>query len=1625
MLLESLEGRAMMASDVGHDHDDWSAQIHTYIPNAEYKTSVGGFLSAPTQGNKVTAAINYLKANAADFGAASSDFNHYRVTNNYVSQHNGVTHVYLQQTYNGLPIKNAVAAVSLTSSGQVISAASSFIPGLNHPAFPGPITHAFEANTALATFAQTSGYAAEGAVTTYDVNSNVRERYTTLHVGSTNPMQVRAEMLYVPKAGGGVELAWHLSHLYTFDGEHAYEVSVSLDENSPNYNKVILVGDWVAHASYNVIPMPAESPDESPQQLVVNPQDPIASPFGWHDLNGIFGNDTTNTTGNNVFAQDDVDGNNTGGVRPDGGAGLIFNFPFNPAGAPNTYLNAAIVNLFYVNNVMHDVFYHYGFDEAAGNFQEFNYTSDGLEGDAVRADAQDGSGTNNATMATPPDGTPPRMSQFIFDVTNPNRDSSMENGIIIHEYTHGISNRLTGGPADAFALQALQSRGMGEGWSDFVALWLTQVPSEIASTPRPMGAYVLGDPPTGPGIRTYPYSYDMSVNPHTLDDFNDIQQFHYAGEIWASALWDMNWLLINKYGYSDDKYYGTAGNNIAMQLVIDGMKLQPANPSFLEARDAILAADLANNGGANFFEIWSAFARRGFGFSASDGGDADSPVVVAAFDLPPQITGVVYADANLNGNRDANDIGIAGITVYADLNNNAAFDPGEFSTTSAADGVYTLNLGAGYSRVTVRQSIDPTKFVQTEPTAGAGYSINVAGGGVFSGYDFGNKVQPGEIVGRKWHDIDGDGIQDAGEPGMAGVYIYVDYNDNGKIGILEPAGVTDQFGNFRIPNVTPGIWNVREVMAPGSTATFPVGDPLNGIPGGVHFGVEVRSGETTPLIDFGNVTAIDWGDAPASYGTLAANNGAHHLILAGFGLGPAGLVVEHDPNGQPSDGADADVLDDGVRPLTAFTPGELARIAVRATTSGRAAGFLQGWIDFNHNGVFDANEKIVSDVRLAGSAVETEIEFRVPADAQLGASYARFRYGYETGSQVSPVGPAGAGEVEDYLFDFRPEDPVAVPDGPFTVKQDTNGATEPANQFNVLANDLGSTADNGVAPLFGGFVLADGTVIGPDTDAPTLNNGTVRFNSTTGLVEYTPDPGMIGNDSFRYFVVDSFGTESDPVRVDIIVAPTDPVALDDTFRVDVGSSFPVGNTASPNRFDVLTNDIPPTGIFISNIRNFDGTAANVNEIRISADGRTIEYQPPTPTFEGTRQFIYTISDNDPLTSPRSAVLTVQVSPETPSSNFYDVVLSLRVFNEAGDEGGAINVGETFTIVGYTQDIRNIPGFPAAFKGVEAAYMDVLFDYNKATVLDITVSNNYQFDRSGFNNRPGIVNEVGGAHGVTGMASPPLGGAEVSLFTITLRADAAGSLRLKADPAESDASQGDRTAVIVTDSPAPPNGDADTNPDVVPDTRVFLRTYPSADVTIGAGGEGEYTNAANSLDVNADGYITALDALIIINDLNNHGPRDLRQLWSPSSGPLPTNYIDVNLDGFTTPLDALNVINWLNANPIKPSGEGEGEGSSASANLAGAAAATSESAVAAEGEGEGDSSASLLLTPVAPKVVQSVAGNGDEEVAQPVYTSFSADIIDLLVTEDDEEIVTGSNSSSSESSEVGDELNATL
>ncbi|MGH7359463.1 MAG: M36 family metallopeptidase, partial [Candidatus Rokuibacteriota bacterium] len=331
-------------------------------------------------------------------------------------------------------------------------------------------------------------------------------------------------------------------------------------------------------------------------------------------------------------------------TEPEGGPGLDFDFPLDLTQHPHDYWDAAVTNLFYWNNTIHDVLYGYGFDEPSGNFQANNYGRGGVGGDDVQAEAQDGGGTNNANFATPAmDGGRPRMQMYLWTLGTPIRDGDLENGIIAHEYGHGVSNRLTGGP-NVNCLTG--SERMSEGWSDYLGITLTLDPTlDDPQGPRGMGTYALFENSReGDGIRPRPYSRTMEIQPFTYDsiktgawlDGGTLAVPHGVGHGWASILWDLDWDLIDKHGFNPNVYgaWNTGGNNRSLQYVIDGMKLQGCGPGFVVGSRAIIAAADAL-GGEDTCTLWATFSRRGLGFSAVQGTSADRNDNSEAFDTDP------------------------------------------------------------------------------------------------------------------------------------------------------------------------------------------------------------------------------------------------------------------------------------------------------------------------------------------------------------------------------------------------------------------------------------------------------------------------------------------------------------------------------------------------------------------------------------------------------------------------------------------------------------------------------------------------------------------------------------------------------------------------------------------------------------------------------------------------------------------------------------------------------------------------------------------------------------------------------------------------------------------------------
>ena len=365
--------------------------------------------------------------------------------------------------------------------------------------------------------------------------------------------------------------------------------------------------DWVDEDSHRVFPFPVEAPSFGARALVSNPATRRRRSVERHQRRRGRGVDAHDRQQRHAYTDLNDDDLPDAGSSPDGGAGLVFDFPLDLTQPPSTYRPAAVSNLYYANNRIHDVLYRYGFNEPAGNFQVNNYGNGGAGQDPVNAEAQDGGGTNNANFGTPPDGSRPRMQMFVWTTANPNLDGDFDNGIIVHEYGHGVSNRLTGGPTRSCL--GNQEQG-GEGWSDYLAYMLTMPNGTEPAGGRGIGTYALNQPTNGAGIRTKKYSptWRSTTTPTTRSrPWSRRTGSARSGQrcCGTSPTTDRQVRL------HANLITGNAGNNKSLQLVMDGMKLQPCSPGFVDARDAILAADQADYAGADQCLIWEVFARRG------------------------------------------------------------------------------------------------------------------------------------------------------------------------------------------------------------------------------------------------------------------------------------------------------------------------------------------------------------------------------------------------------------------------------------------------------------------------------------------------------------------------------------------------------------------------------------------------------------------------------------------------------------------------------------------------------------------------------------------------------------------------------------------------------------------------------------------------------------------------------------------------------------------------------------------------------------------------------------------------------------------------------------------------------
>jgi extracellular elastinolytic metalloproteinase len=544
----------------------------------------------------------------------------------------GPVHLYFQQQHAGIPVYNGQLQVHLNGARQVLSIDNGYVPGLHRAA--ASVRPQQDAADALAAAAAHLGLDPP-AVTVLETAAGA-EQATVLSAPGLSAEPVVASLVWLPVRQNVVRLAWNFQ-VHTPGGEDVFDFTVDA-----THGKVWTRVSWVSDATYKVYARPVESPNHTsplpPSDGRTTVTDPhlsasaAASPNGWHSTG------TTSYTihrGNNVHAFQDRDGNDSPpSSQVSCGTSLACSFTMNLANAPSTYTSAAVTNLFYWNNIVHDVLYAYGFNETSGNFQVNNFGKGGLGNDDVRAEAQSGLGTNNANFFTPPDGQRPRMRMYEWTYTSPRRDSDFDAGVIVHEYGHGVSNRLVGGASNVSCLSNTQQ--MGEGWSDWLGLVLTAKSTDTATQSRGVGTYVLGQATNGIGIRTKAYSTSNTVNNWTYATISSgVSVPHGVGAVWSQALWEVYWKLVQKHGFNTNLYSAssTRGNNRALRYVIQGMKNTACSPTFLQARDGIIQAATSLNSGEDLCDVWAAFAAFGLGTNATTGG-SNSLSATNGFNVP-------------------------------------------------------------------------------------------------------------------------------------------------------------------------------------------------------------------------------------------------------------------------------------------------------------------------------------------------------------------------------------------------------------------------------------------------------------------------------------------------------------------------------------------------------------------------------------------------------------------------------------------------------------------------------------------------------------------------------------------------------------------------------------------------------------------------------------------------------------------------------------------------------------------------------------------------------------------------------------------------------------------------------
>jgi subtilisin-like proprotein convertase family protein len=719
-------GRAMQ-SEIDHlrsGRPGFSVTVSPITGSAEVVRAGRGARAAPARGRPASeTTLAFLRDHSRLYGLSGSGGARFEVIGESLSRASGLRTVRLRQTVRGLPVFQSETGATFDRDGRLVQTVGRIVPGIEERLVPEP-ANLMSASEALRAALLTVGI--DVAAATLRERPIEADGRSGIAVDSADPVLRRAaqgRLVYFPLGEGALVPSWAQT-MALRDGR-AYYTVVDGRSGTLLFRKSLRHAVSTQDARLSVYARSTGRPEESPAPGIPNNQapgagtqypaiarltvamhgvaDPVASPDGWIPDGG----DTT--TGNNVDAFLSRAGNLTPDLgtldrdgrpvgNPDafgrnrdflGAAPRNFDYTPAPLGSdpdagddPSTpaFQRGAVTNLFYLANWYHDRLYNLGFDEAAGNFQTNNFGRGGIGADAMLAFAQEGADIGSFESAfslVSPDGEAGWVVCALFDGPTPDRDSCLDSAIVLHELTHGLSNRLIGNGA---GLSWQPGSALGEGWSDFYALALLY--DRAGDNPNlqyPAGAYTTYQAefsflPPGSftdnylySLRRFPYSTDNLVNPLTWADADqttfDISggiapspfqwerfgasETHSIGEIWAESLWEARSRIIAAQGGDV-----TAGNEIMLQTVTDALKMTPIDPTAIEARDALLDADCAARACADETPIWEGFADRGLGYGAA----ASLPRAIRigvheSFSVPHlDPGGLIVDDASGNGN---------------------------------------------------------------------------------------------------------------------------------------------------------------------------------------------------------------------------------------------------------------------------------------------------------------------------------------------------------------------------------------------------------------------------------------------------------------------------------------------------------------------------------------------------------------------------------------------------------------------------------------------------------------------------------------------------------------------------------------------------------------------------------------------------------------------------------------------------------------------------------------------------------------------------------------------------------------------------------------------------------------